>query len=230
MTATTPPLSPFTRKHIVHWLCDTQQYFRWHVCTLHLGVNLFGRYIDKKPTTANAKLVAATAIWIAAKYEERDTPYLSDLVKVIPKSLSKTALRQCELDMLVVLDFKLNVMTVAYHVAKYDCVGLGGNHTIYDLVQLILEASLYYQRRYAFSSAQLAAAAFYLARFVCKCTPVWSIAYQSFSTYPADALQPAVAFLHKSLSTCPSLTRKKYQHISCFPLPSLTFSSSSSSS
>lgn len=65
-------ISERSRSSVVDWIVDSQQKFRLTPETLYLTVNLLDRYLEKKEVSSRRelKLVGATCLLIAAKYEE----------------------------------------------------------------------------------------------------------------------------------------------------------------
>ena len=83
--------------------------------TAGLAVSYFDRYLSKTQRGGldkqRVQLAAITVVLIASKFSEIKTPCLDDLCEVAHDKYSKAQLKECELEVLRVLQWELNAVT-----------------------------------------------------------------------------------------------------------------------
>lgn len=85
-----PDLTTDMREIVVDWLVDVHRKFKMRTETLFLAVTTMDRYLEKNEIKKEIfQLVAATCLFIAAKYEEIYPPAIEDYVYICAETYSK---------------------------------------------------------------------------------------------------------------------------------------------
>lgn len=153
--------TPRMRSVLVDWMIEVHSSFKLLLETLHLSVCLLDRYLqaDKSVGRDNLQLVGATAMVLAAKYEEMYSPELDDFVFVGDNSYSKRDLLKTEKKMLVKLDYSLGRPQSIHFLRRFNklaCVQVEHHILGKYLIELAL---LNHELCYIEPSKQAAAAA-----------------------------------------------------------------------
>lgn len=96
------------RSVLMDWLVQVHLRFSLLPETLFLCINLIDRFLSCKVVSlAKLQLVGATAIFIAAKYEEINCPSLQEIVYMVDNGYDAEEILKAERFMLTMLQFEL---------------------------------------------------------------------------------------------------------------------------
>lgn len=96
------------RSVLMDWLVQVHQRFNLLPETLFLTVNYIDRFLSYKVVSmGKLQLVGATAIFIAAKFEEITAPSVQEIVYMVDSGYSVDEILKAERFMLTILDFDL---------------------------------------------------------------------------------------------------------------------------
>lgn len=113
------------RAILTDWLIDVHKKYQQRRETVFLAVSLVDRYLScSKVSRGQLQLVGATALLIAAKFEEVEPLEMGDLVYVADSAYSKADLLTMEGSMLRALDFKISAPTAANFLRHYQSAHL----------------------------------------------------------------------------------------------------------
>lgn len=183
-----PELDASTRALTVDWFVEVQMKYHLKKETLFLAVSIFDRFLGtRRVRLRDLRLVACTALFIAAKFEELSPPDVRDfvfLMKEAPhrpsttgQSCAKEAILGMEVTMLTALEFCLCRPTAAHYLQKY----LRTNHcgeAHHHLLQYLLELSLLDFGMTRFSPSTQTVAASLISIRLLKLLPVWPAALE----------------------------------------------------
>jgi len=192
--------------------------FKLQTETLFLCINYLDRFLQSKAVSRHKlQLIGATALLIAAKYEEIYAPEIDDFVMISDSAFDREQLLQMESLMLTTLEFNVTVPTSlrfaerALRVSKCSTVCA-------NLAQFFAEMSLQDYNMLKYLPSRVAASALYVAQRVAHSgggTPSWSYALQSETGY-SEADMLACARDQLALATRPNpkfnAVRRKYAH------------------
>lgn len=159
------------RHTLVNWMLTVHKKFKFVAETLYLGVNLVDRFLSKKVVPLNKiQVLGATALFIAAKFEEIMTPSVSNFAFVA--NSTEENLREMEIDVLVTLGFDLsyaNPLNFLRRISKADDYDVRTR----TLGKFLLEMHLFEPKLMVYKPSDLAAAAMHLSREILGLKP-WS--------------------------------------------------------
>lgn len=97
---------------MVDWMVEVHQKFRLIPETLHLGVNILDRYLERvNVERTKLQLVGVTALLIACKYEEIYPPEVQDCVYICDKAYTRQMVLDMEAEILFILEYRMSVPT-----------------------------------------------------------------------------------------------------------------------
>ncbi len=209
--------SELTERHrgaLVDWLVETHGRLELSPECLYLAVSLVDRFLEKdKLSREKLQLLGATALLIAAKYEEIYPPHIQSFLRSMDKPHSKDEMLTMELNILQRLGFDISVPTVLRFVERYAKL-LHTDDTGSCLALYLAELQLTDYKMLKYPPSALAAAGLYIAQKALKKTPAFNelVATQSKLTETA-VLRCAKDML--SLALLPErvsffATRRKY--------------------
>jgi G2/mitotic-specific cyclin-B3 len=99
-------LTKSMRAVLIDWLVEIQESFELNHETLYLAIKIIDQYLmQKKISRSDFQLLGATAMLIAAKYDERLPPACDDFLYICDDAYDKRNLILMEMEVLATLDF-----------------------------------------------------------------------------------------------------------------------------
>ncbi|KAL1892077.1 B-type cyclin [Sporothrix stenoceras] len=184
------------RSVLMEWLIQVHSRFNLLPETLFLTVNYIDRFLSTKiVSVAKLQLVGATAIFIAAKYEEIICPSIEEIIFMVDGGYTKEEILKAERFMLSMLGFELGwpgPMSFLRRISKADEYDLDTR----TLAKYFLEVTVMDERFVACPPSFLAAGAHCLARMMLY-KGSWSSAHTHYSGYTWSQVRPlANTILH----------------------------------
>lgn len=174
---------PSVRAILVDWLVEVHEKFQCFQETLLLAINIMDRFLAKttKVGTDKLQLVAVTALFIAAKYEEIHLPKLAEYAYITAGAASKTSIRKAELFILSTLNFDLgwpNPLNFVRRISKADDYDTETR----NIAKYLLEYSICSSKFIDVRPSILAAMVMYIARRITnRNNELWSPTLEHYS-------------------------------------------------
>ncbi|KAI8714310.1 hypothetical protein NCS52_01150700 [Fusarium sp. LHS14.1] len=182
------------RSVLMDWLVQVHTRFCLLPETLFLTVNYIDRFLSSKIVSiGKLQLVGATAIFVAAKYEEINSPSLDEIVYMVDNGYSAEEVLKAERFMLSMLSFELGwpgPMSFLRRVSKADDYDLDTR----TLAKYFLELTIMDERFVATPPSFLAAGAHCLSRLILK-KGDWTKQHVHYSGYTWSQLKPLVTMI-----------------------------------
>ncbi|KAI0525670.1 hypothetical protein F5B22DRAFT_590982 [Xylaria bambusicola] len=182
------------RSVLMDWVVQVHARFGLLPETLFLTVNYIDRFLSNKIVSlAKLQLVGATAIFIAAKYEEINCPSVQEIVYMVDGGYTVEEILKAERFMLSMLDFELGwpgPMSFLRRISKADDYDLETR----TLAKYFLEVVIMDERFVASPPSYIAAGAHCLSRLVLH-KGDWTPAHVHYSGYTYQQLKPLVTML-----------------------------------
>jgi len=170
------------RAVLVDWVVQVHQRFSLLPETLFLTVNYIDRFLSCKIVSlAKLQLVGATALFVAAKYEEVNCPTIQEIIYMVDGGYSVDELLKAERFMLSMLQFELGwpgPMSFLRRISKADDYDLETR----TLAKYFLEITIMDERMVGCAPSYTAAAAHCMARMMLG-KGEWSVPHVHFSGY-----------------------------------------------
>ena len=186
------------RSVLMDWLVQVHHRFNLLPETLFLCVNYIDRFLSCKVVSlGKLQLVGATAIFVAAKYEEINCPSIGEIVYMVDGGYSTEEILKAERFMLSMLQFELGwpgPMSFLRRISKADDYDLETR----TLAKYFLEITIMDERFVGSIPSFTAAGAHCLARLMLN-KGSWSHAHVFYSGYTYTQLRPLIAAM---LSCC----------------------------
>lgn len=202
------------RSVLMDWLVQVHNRFALLPETLFLTVNLIDRFLSHKIISlGKLQLVGATAIFVAAKYEEINCPSVQEIVFMVDGGYSSDEILKAERYMLSMLNFELGwpgPMSFLRRISKADDYDLETR----TLAKYFLEVTIMDERFVGCSGSYIAAGAHGLARAILKkgdwvsgdplssdsvesqkLKSLWTLPHVHFSGYTWAQIKPLVAMI-----------------------------------
>lgn len=182
------------RSILMDWLVQVHARFNLLPETLFLTVNCIDRFLSVKVVSlSKLQLVGATAIFVAAKYEEINCPSVQEIVYMVDGGFTIEEVLKAERFMLSMLEFELGwpgPMSFLRRISKADdyCIETR------TLAKYFLEVTIMDERFVGSPPSFLAAGAHCLARLMLK-KGDWSPAHTHWSGYTISQLKPLVSLI-----------------------------------
>ncbi|RKP09227.1 cyclin-like protein [Thamnocephalis sphaerospora] len=211
------------RAVLVDWLVQVHQRFRLLPETLYLAVNLVDRFLSKKAITLpKLQLVGASALFIAAKYEEVIAPSVREMLYMVDGAYTADELLKAERFMVHLLGFDLGwpgPMNFLRRVSKADDYDIPTR----TLAKYLLETALLDERFIGITPSKQAAAACRVARTMLH-KGDWTAQHAELSGYSAEQLNRTCQLFVDVLRAPPRRTKavfnkyadKCFLHVSTF--------------
>jgi len=176
------------RAVLMDWVIQVHQRFNLLPETLFLTVNYIDRFLSCKIVSlGKLQLVGATAIFVAAKYEEVQCPTISEIIYMVDGGYSADELLKAERFMLSMLQFELGwpgPMSFLRRISKADDYDLETR----TLAKYFLEVTIMDERFVGCTPSFLAAGAHCMARLMLR-KGDWSPAHVFYSGYTYSQLR-----------------------------------------
>ncbi|OJJ65038.1 hypothetical protein ASPSYDRAFT_367930 [Aspergillus sydowii CBS 593.65] len=196
------------RSVLMDWLVQVHHRFSLLPETLFLCVNYIDRFLSCKIVSlGKLQLVGATAIFIAAKYEEINCPSVQEIVYMVDGGYTIDEILKAERFMLSMLQFELGYpgpMSFLRRISKADDYDLETR----TLAKYFLEITIMDERFVGSPASFLAAGAHCLARLMLR-KGSWSPAHVHYAGYTYAQLYPLVSLLME----CCEMPRKHHAAI-----------------
>ncbi|KAF9279261.1 G2/mitotic-specific cyclin, partial [Mortierella alpina] len=191
------------RQYYVNRLAGIHGRIQSNLETLFLAVNIFDRVLSKNHLqprrTHNNAVIALTCLLIAAKFEERNI-YANVLMfirftdlfddRYLDNDIDARAFRECEQDLLLMLDYKLGWPGPLSFLRRCSRVD-ESDFTARTIAKFILEVILNNHAFLIYRPSIQAAAAMYIGRFTLG-RKTWSKTMVEYSGYTLQELEPAI--------------------------------------
>ncbi|CAI6332775.1 unnamed protein product [Periconia digitata] len=182
------------RSVLMDWLVQVHNRFTLLPETLFLAVNYVDRFLSAKVVSlGKLQLVGATALFLAAKYEEINCPSVQEIVYMVDGAYTGEEVLKAERFMLSMLQFELGwpgPMSFLRRISKADDYDLETR----TLAKYFLEITIMDERFVACAPSFLAAAAHCLARFMLK-KGEWTQAHIHYSGYTLSQLRQILSVM-----------------------------------
>jgi G2/mitotic-specific cyclin 3/4 len=156
------------RSVLMEWVIQVHTRFTLLPETLFLAVNCIDRFLSTKiVSVGKLQLVGATAIFIAAKYEEINCPSIQEIVYMVDGGYSADEILKAERFMLSMLAFELGwpgPMSFLRRLSKADDYDLETR----TVAKYFLEVTIMDERFVSVPPSFLAAGAYCLSRFMLR--------------------------------------------------------------
>ncbi|KAH9904834.1 cyclin-like protein [Xylariomycetidae sp. FL2044] len=182
------------RSILMDWVIQVHGRFGLLPETLFLTVNFIDRFLSNKVVSLNKlQLVGATAIFLAAKYEEINCPSVSEIVYMVDHAYTIEEILKAERFMLSMLDFELGwpgPMSFLRRISKADDYDLETR----TVAKYFLEVTIMDERFVSSPPSYIAAGAHCLSRLILN-KGDWTPAHVHYSGYTYAQLKPIVSML-----------------------------------
>lgn len=176
------------RAVLIDWLTQVHNRFQLLPETLFLAVNYIDRFLSCKIVSlGKLQLVGATALFVAAKYEEINCPSVQEIVYMVDGGYTMEEILKAERFMLSMLQFELGwpgPMSFLRRISKADDYDLETR----TLAKYFLEVTIMDERFVACAPSYTAAAAHCLARLMLR-KGDWSLSHVHYSQYTYSQLR-----------------------------------------
>ncbi|KAF2278653.1 uncharacterized protein EI97DRAFT_215862 [Westerdykella ornata] len=211
------------RSVLMDWLVQVHNRFALLPETLFLSVNYVDRFLSCKVVSlGKLQLVGATALFLAAKYEEIQCPSVQEMVYMVDNAYTIDEILKAERFMLSMLNFELGwpgPMSFLRRISKADEYDLETR----TLAKYFLELTIMDERFVGCTPSFLAAGAHCLARLMLK-KGDWTQSHVHYSGYTLQQLRQLVMVI---LECCDNprkhhgaifdkYTEKRYKRASIF--------------
>ncbi|OJD13143.1 hypothetical protein AJ78_06366 [Emergomyces pasteurianus Ep9510] len=182
------------RSVLMDWLVQVHHRFSLLPETLFLCVNYIDRFLSCKIVSlGKLQLVGATAIFIAAKYEEINCPSLQEIIYMVDNGYTADEILKAERFMLSMLQFELGwpgPMSFLRRISKADDYDLETR----TLAKYFLEITIMDERFVGTPPSFTAAGAHCLARLMLR-KGTWTHSHVYYSSYTYSQLYPLVSLI-----------------------------------
>ncbi|XP_055925073.1 G2/mitotic-specific cyclin-B3-like isoform X2 [Argiope bruennichi] len=202
------------RAILVDWMVEVQESFELNHETLYLAVKLVDMYLMHNfVAKSKLQLVGATAVFIAAKFDERLPPLIDDFLYICDDSYNRQEFLETEIKILKAINFDLGVPLSYRFLRRYArCARI--SMEMLTLARFILETSLMDYELIDVLDSKLAAAALLLALKMKDME--WTPTLDYYTEYKENELQDLVVHLNRNISVPPNkhlqTIRMKYSH------------------
>lgn len=182
-----PELKWSYRSTLIDWIVQVHSRFQLLPETLYLTINIIDRFLSKKTVTLNRfQLVGASALFIAAKYEEINCPTLKDIVYMLDNAYTREDIIKAEKYMIDTLEFEIGwpgPMSFLRRISKADEY----EYDIRTLAKYLLETTIMDPKLAAAPPSWLASGAYFLSRVILGSNN-WSSKHVYYSGYTQEQI------------------------------------------
>ncbi|KAI1411931.1 A/B/D/E cyclin [Hypoxylon sp. FL1857] len=190
------------RSVLIDWVVQVHLRFQLLPETLFLAVNYIDRFLSVKVVSmTKLQLVGATALLLAAKYEEINCPSVQEMVYMVDGGYAQEDVLKAERFMLTMLGFALGwpgPMSFMRRISKADDY----DSEIRTVAKYFLEVTLMDERFVASPPSYVAAGSQCLARLMLK-KGDWTPEHVHFSGYTYAQLKPLIVTILDCCRTGP---------------------------
>lgn len=180
------------RKSLVQWIIKLHYRFRMTLETLYLTVNIVDRFLSSKPVSSTKiELIGATALFIAAKYEEVHPPNMQQLIYCCGDKFDANTVREAESYIITTLNFELNFagpLSFLRRISKADLY----DFQIRTFAKYFLEITLMDHRFIGSPMSWLAVGATYISKKLIDPSSVWTDEHIFYGGYTEEQLKPLI--------------------------------------
>ncbi|KEQ67600.1 uncharacterized protein M437DRAFT_36359 [Aureobasidium melanogenum CBS 110374] len=188
------------RSVLMDWMIQVHTRFTLLPETLFLAVNYIDRFLSCKVISlGKLQLVGATAIFLAAKYEEVNCPSVQEVVYMVDGGYTQDEILKAERYMLSMLSFELGwpgPMSFLRRISKADDYDLETR----TLAKYFLEITIMDERFVGCTPSFLAAGAHCLARLMLR-KGEWTQAHVYYSNYTYAQIRQLLAVMVECCET-----------------------------
>jgi len=210
---TQPELTKAMRSVLVDWMVEIQESFELNHETLYLAVKLIDQYLMREVVSKlHFQLLGATALLIAAKFDERIPPAIEDFIYICDDAYTRRDVVLMEIKILKTLNFDL-CFPISYRFLRRFARCAKLSMETLTLARFVLEMSLMEYEIIEEADSRVAAAALLLALRM-KGENEWSETLEYYSGYKECDLTILMYRLNELLLTqtkCKTI-RTKYSH------------------
>lgn len=186
------------RHTLINWMLTIHRKFRLVAETLFLATNIVDRYLSttKHVKLEDVQLIASTALFIAAKYEEVITPAVSNFAYVANSTAE--SVRAMEKKVLVGIEFDLGTPSPLNYLRRISRADDYQMNTR-TIAKFLLEISLFEPKLMVYRPSDVAAAAMYTSRQILR-KPGWPTNFVYYSGgCTKQGLMPIVEIMREYL-------------------------------
>ncbi|XP_035790398.1 G2/mitotic-specific cyclin-B3-like [Anopheles albimanus] len=209
-----PYVTKWMRAVLVDWMVEIQESFELNHETLYLGVKIVDMYLSLVVIQRERlQLVAAAALLIAAKYDERIPPTLDDFIYICDGAYDRPELMKMERTVFRTIGYDLGIPLSYRFLRRYARVNRVPM-PILTLARYILETSLMEYNTVLMLDSKLACAALFIALRMNN-KPGWNPTLEFYSGYKIADFKDVVITLNMCMMQPKSTlhtVRQKYSH------------------
>ncbi|CAI4222299.1 unnamed protein product [Auanema sp. JU1783] len=209
-----PEISQEMRYILIDWLSEVATEYSLHQETLHLASSLVDRTLSRfKVEKQRLQLVGATAMMIAAKYEEIYPPQLKDFVYLTEDCFTGRQFLMMERAILNELKFDVCAPTAQWFGARFASIQ-NADKTTTHAMQYLLDLSLLDATFVSFRPSYIAAASLCYANILTGRIP-WSSKLEEATGIMAVNLDNILNLLHGMFTEVPNRKHRSVYHRYC---------------
>ncbi|ANB14638.1 B-type cyclin CLB3 [Sugiyamaella lignohabitans] len=202
-----PEIEWHMRPFLLDFLIDTHVALRLQPQTLFLAINLIDRYCSMRVVyRKHYQLVGCTALWIAAKYEDKKSriPTINDLTNMCCKAYEGDMFVQMEGHVLNTLNWTIGHPTVQSYLDVL-VASESTSPTVRHVAQYLCEISLYHRAFISLTPSAIASAAFNLAKHLLTAND-----HAPFPVYLSSEENQTMSLLYQHMNSPSKSLHRKY--------------------
>lgn len=191
------------RSILVNWVMEVHKSFRLFPETLYLAVFIIDRILTRERVDKNKlQLLGATALLVAAKFEEIYYPDIKEICIICDNAYSKHEILQMEIQILTILDFQLSGPSPLYFLRR----GSKAAHSdprVHMIGKYICELSLLEHQCSFWLPSCIAATALYFALLIdsenenIDDSSFWTPTIEHYTGYSAKEIQKLLPIISR---------------------------------